>query len=181
MRKRGNEPGNSLRINKGFPAVCREGSGRVVCVVAALTLAVGIASARSTKPTVESVGADVICQCGCNFPVSTCNHEVCSSRDEMKAMAQKEIAAGKDETTILQDFVLRYGVKVLATPPASGFNLSVWILPSVGLILGLAVVVALARRWRKPPRPPEGPRETKIDPATLAAVEEEMKTTGLEV
>ncbi len=99
----------------------------------------------------------------------------------MKAMAQKEIAAGKDETTILQDFVLRYGVKVLATPPASGFNLSVWILPGVGLILGLAVVMALARRWRKPPRPPEGPRGTTIDPATLAAVEEEMKTTGLEV
>ena len=181
MRKRRNEPGNLFRISKSFPAVCTETAGGVVCAVAALTLAAGIASARGTKPTVESVGAGVICQCGCNFPVSTCNHEVCSSRDEMKAMAQKEIAARKDETTILQDFVLRYGVKVLATPPASGFNLSVWILPGVGLIVGLAVVVALARRWRKPPRPRERPRETNIDPATLAAVEEEMKTTGLEV
>ena len=123
-----------------------------------------------------------MCQCGvCNFPVSTCNHETCSSRDEMKAMAGREIAAGKDETTILQDFVLRYGVKVLATPPASGFNLSVWILPGVGLVLGLAIVVVLARRWRKPPKPPEEPRATEIDPAALAAVEEEMKTSGLEV
>src|SRR5207244_3262104 len=95
-------------------------------IVAAL--AVTSARAAGPKPTVKSIGAGVICQCGCNFPVSTCNHEQCSSRDEMKALAEKEIAACKNETTILQDFVLRYGVKVLATPPASGFNRWVWIM-----------------------------------------------------
>jgi cytochrome c-type biogenesis protein CcmH len=142
---------------------------------------VATAWAATSKPTVQGIGAGVVCQCGCNFPVATCNHEQCSSRDEMKAMAAKEIAAGKDETTILQDFVLRYGVKVLATPPASGFNLSVWILPGVGLIVGLVVVLMLVRRWRTPPAPPTGPPESRVDPATLAAVEEEMKTSGLEV
>ncbi|HKS95079.1 MAG TPA: cytochrome c-type biogenesis protein CcmH [Terriglobia bacterium] len=153
----------------------------MVAGFATLVFAVATAWAVTTKPTVQSIGAGVVCQCGCNFPVATCNHEVCSSRDEMKAMAAKEIAAGKDETAILQDFVLRYGVKVLATPPASGFNLSVWILPGVGLIAGLAVVLVLVRRWRTPPAPPAGPPESRVDPATLAAVEEEMKTSGLEV
>ena len=58
-------------------------------------LAVTSARAAGPKPTVKSIGAGVICQCGCNFPVSTCNHEQCSSRDEMKALAEKEIAAGR--------------------------------------------------------------------------------------
>ena len=100
----------------------------------------------------------------------------------MKALAEKEIAAGKNETTILQDFVLRYGVKVLATPPASGFNLWVWILPAVGLIAGLTAVVEIARRWRKPPEGPRAPSaQAQTDPALRAAIEEEMRTTGLDL
>jgi cytochrome c-type biogenesis protein CcmH/NrfF len=47
---------------------------------------------------------------------------------------------------------IRYGVQVLSTPPAHGFNLAVWILPSVGLLVGLGFVVVIVRRWkRKPP------------------------------
>ena len=154
--------------------------GRASAILTVVMLAVAIAWASSTRPTVKSVGDGLICQCGgCNFPVSTCNHEQCSSREEMKAMAGKEIAAGKDETTIKQDFVLRYGVKVLSTPPANGFNLSVWVLPGVGLIAGLVVVIALARRWRKPAQP-TGPTDSRVDPATRAAIEEEMKISGLE-
>lgn len=166
----------------GKPPSRRSGTVRLAVVLAVLTSTVAMARAGGPKPTVKSIGAGLICQCGgCNFPVSTCNHEQCSSRDEMKAMAGKEIAGGKDETAILQDFVLRYGVKVLATPPASGFNLSVWILPGVGLIAGLAVVIALARRWRRTPPSPRGPADSEVDPATRAAIEEEIRTSGLEV
>ncbi len=151
-------------------------------VLIAAVLAVVSARGASSKPTAKAIADGLICQCGgCNFPVGTCNHEQCSSRDDMKAMAQKEIEAGKDEAAIFQDFVLRYGVKVLATPPASGFNLSIWILPAVGGVLGLAVVILLARRWRRgrggsdlPPSPP-----AKSDPALLAAIEEEMKESGI--
>lgn len=133
----------------------------------------GSARASAAKPTVKGIGDALICQCGCGMTVTSCNHFECSSRTEMQAMAQKEIAAGKDQTTILQDFVLRYGVKVLATPPASGFNVSVWILPPLGLIVGLGVVVLIVRRWRKP-EPSAGPTQP-IDPKILAAVDAEMK------
>src|SRR5207302_5501390 len=93
-------------------------------------LAIHASAGAAGKPSLKSIADGVTCQCGgCNFTVSTCNHEQCSSRDEMRAMAQKEIEAGKDETTILQDFVLRYGVKVLSTPPPGGFNSTVWVLP----------------------------------------------------
>ena len=96
----------------------------------------------------------------------------------MRALIQKEIAAGKDETAIFQDMTLRYGVKVLAEPPAQGFNLTVWILPILGLMIGLAAVVLFVWHWRKTPgEPPCAPPST-MDPKVMAAVEAEMKKVG---
>ncbi len=135
-----------------------------------------------SKPTLKSVGDGLICLCGvCNMTLNSCNHYLCSSRTEMQALIQKEIAGGKDETTILQDFVLRYGVKVLSTPPARGFNLTVWVLPGVGLIAGLVVLIAITKRWRKPSTQARKAAPVSVDPKLLAAVEEEMKTSGLRI
>ena len=144
----------------------------VACLLAAS--AVLTKAQTAAKTTVESIENGTICQCGCNQTVSGCNHEGCGSKAEMQAMAEKEVASGKDGPAILQDFVLRYGTKVLSTPPASGFNLTVWILPICGGFLGLALVVLLVRRWRHAPEiAAAGPGP--IDPETLAEVEEEMK------
>lgn len=134
--------------------------------------------AATSNTTAKAIGDLVICQCGCNMTVNNCNHEQCSSRDEMRAMAEKAIVAGKSETQILQDFVLAYGVKVLATPPATGFNLTVWILPGTAVLAGLVLVVAMVRRWRRPPagaEPGAGVKDSEIDPKILAAVEREME------
>ncbi len=146
----------------------------------------GIFAASSTpaggsKATLKSLGEGLICQCGCNMTVNSCNHYECSSRTEMQARIQKEIAEGKDETTILQDFVLRDGVKVLSTPPARGFNLTVWILPGLGLITGFVLLIVIIKRWHKPTGGSRDAPAATIDPKLLAAVEEEMKTSGHEV
>lgn len=150
-----------------------------ICILSVVLLHAFICFGASPKPTARSVGEGLICQCGCNMTVNGCNHPECSSRTEMQAMIGKEIRAGKDETTILQDFVLHYGVKVLATPPAKGFNLAVWVLPVIGVLGGLVVVIWVVRRLRKPsaetPSIPGGPVDSKL----LQAVEEEMKSLGL--
>jgi cytochrome c-type biogenesis protein CcmH/NrfF len=139
------------------------------------------ASAADSQPTVDSISKALICQCGgCNFPVGTCNHEQCFSRDQMKAMAAKEIAAGKSRATIMQDFVLQYGVKVLAAPPARGFNLMVWILPALAVVTGLVLVVILVRRWRELPAEKPSPWTGRTDAKWLEAVDEEMERLGLD-
>lgn len=136
------------------------------------------AVASGSKPTQKSIEGALTCQCGCNQTVAGCDHYGCSSREEMRALIQKEIAAGKDETAIFQDMTLRYGVKVLAAPPARGFNLTVWILPILGLMVGLAAVVLVVRQWRKPPTEPPSAPPSSIDPKVVAAVEAEMKKVG---
>jgi cytochrome c-type biogenesis protein CcmH len=142
--------------------------------VFAVTLLIAVAAyGAASKPTVKSLGDALICQCGCNQTVNECNHYECPSQAEMRAMAAKEIAEGKSETAILQDFVLKYGVKVLASPPTQGFNVTVWILPGIGLLAGLALVVFIVRRWRMPA--PETAAPAPVDPKVLAAMEEEMK------
>jgi len=154
-----------------------------VLFILASILAIHASARAADKPSVKSIGDGVTCQCGgCNFTVNNCNHEQCSSRDEMKAMAQKEIDAGKGETTILQDFVLRYGVKVLSTPPPGGFNSTIWILPGFVVILGLGAAIVLVRRWRKPrggPPAPRAPNMPSMDPLVLSAMEEEMEKSGI--
>jgi len=143
------------------------------------TLAATLGVAGDAKTSLKSVGDQAFCQCGCNQTLSGCNHVECSSRSEMNDQIQKGIAENKSQTTILQDLVLRYGVKVLASPPASGFNLVVWILPGIGLAVGLALVMAVVRRWQRPRAGSGSSPAGGVDPQLLAAIEREMKTSGL--
>jgi len=129
----------------------------------------------SKKPTLESIGDQVMCLCGCVATLNHCPHRDCATVAEIRPVIEKEIAEGKDETTILQDLAIRYGVQVLAAPPTKGFSLTAWILPGVGLLAGLWLVVGVVRRWRKPSPVPASIQTTSLDPKLLAAVEEEMK------
>lgn len=132
----------------------------------------------ASNPTMKAIRNAVICQCGCNRTLNTpCENPKCEVRAQMLAMARKEIAEGKDTTAILQDFVHRYGVKVLASPPAQGFNLTAWVLPGIGLLIGLTFVIGIVRRWHQPPAVGQSADAAAppLDPAVMAAVEKEMK------
>ena len=139
----------------------------------------GSSASSGPVPTQKSIEGSLTCQCGgCNRTVASCDHYGCGSREEIRGLIQKEIAAGKDETAILQDMTLRYGVQVLATPPAQGFNLSAWILPILGLTVGLAAVMLIVRRWRKQPGEPPCVTPSMMDSKVMAAVEAEIKKVG---
>ncbi len=154
--------------------------GNRTILLAACLLAASVARGDSIhKPTLEALGSEVQCTCGCVAPLNQCPHLDCAEKAEMQAFINKEIAEGKEETAILQDLSIRYGVQVLSAPPAHGFNLAVWILPSVGLLAGLGLVVVIVRRWKRKPALALAPPTATHDPKVLTAVEEEMKSTGL--
>jgi len=155
------------------------GKWAVVVLACGLFAASVIRANGSRKPTLESMGDQVMCLCGCVATLNHCPHRDCATVAEIRPIIEKEIAEGKDETAILQDLAIRYGVQVLAAPPASGFNLAAWILPGVGLLVGLSLVVVVVRRWRKAAPVAAGVPPKPLDPKLLAAVEEEMKASGL--
>lgn len=154
---------------------CWLACGLACCLACWLASAVPVRAAQAApKTTAAAIEGGLTCQCGCQQTVLACNHEGCGSKAEMQAMSEKEVASGKDNAAILQDFVLRYGTQVLATPPPSGFNLMVWILPITCGALGLTLVLVLVRRWRRALAPATAAGGT-VDPQVLAEVEEEMK------
>lgn len=153
---------------------------RAILLLAFLFAVLPARAGDARKPTVESLGNQVMCVCGgCVAPLNQCPMLDCAEKAEMRAFISKEIAEGKDEPTILQDVASRYGVKALAAPPAKGFNLVVWILPGIGLMVGLGLVVAIVRRWQMRQIGVPAPTPESQDPKVLAAMEEEMKAAGL--
>ncbi len=87
---------------------------------------------------------------------------------------RKLIAQGLDKQQIERNLVGQYGPAVLAKPPASGFNLTVYVLPAAIVIVGLADpgrrAAALA---------PGGPRRRPPSPARPAAARlSASRTTG---
>ena len=156
--------------------ICQHLSRWPVFVLACGLFAASLTRAdRPQKPTLESIGDQVMCLCGCVATLNHCPHRDCATVAEMRPVIEKEIAEGKDETTILQDLAIRYGVQVLAAPPTKGFSLTAWILPGVGLLAGLSLVVAVVRRWRRPSPATAAAPAKPLDPKLLTAVEEEMK------
>ncbi|HUU14220.1 MAG TPA: cytochrome c-type biogenesis protein CcmH [Terriglobia bacterium] len=158
-----------------FRKTVRRLAPAVLALAVFAALAPATAGEESAKPTLKSIGELLVCQCGCNYGLNSCTHNNCSSDEEISAFIQKEISEGKDQPAILKALVGRYGVKVLASPPAEGFNLAAWILPGLALVMGLGVVTLAVRRLRRPPPTATAPPAPPVDPDLLAAIEEEMK------
>lgn len=68
----------------------------------------------------------------------------------MQAKVRDLLAAGYSEDQILTFFESSYGEFVRLSPKAEGFNLVVWILPLVAVLLGVLLIV---RRVRSVPAP----------------------------
>ena len=144
-------------------------------------LAATVARGVNPSPAVRSVGEKVMCLCGCVAILNQCPHQNCSTHEEVNGVIAGLLGEGKSEPEILQTLAARYGTKVLAAPPAKGFvNIAGWALPGLGLIFGLLAVVLIVLRMRRPGEAPAA-APAPVDPKMLAALEAEMKTSGLGV
>jgi cytochrome c-type biogenesis protein CcmH len=66
----------------------------------------------------------------------------------------------------------QYGKRVLAVPPAEGFNLLAWVMPFAAIGAGLAMIWLFIRRIRKPAPSPDAP----VDPAVLSRYQERIES-----
>ena len=66
----------------------------------------------------------------------------------MFAELGKLVDQGLSDEQIITHFVDKYGTPVLAAPPASGFNLTAWIMPFAALALGALLAVYFLRQFR---------------------------------
>jgi cytochrome c-type biogenesis protein CcmH len=72
--------------------------------------------------------------------------------NQMRAIVRERLTSGETPAQVRQYFVERYGDWILLAPPRSGFTLIVWLAPLVAVLVGLALVALLVRRWTGRPR-----------------------------
>ncbi len=90
-----------------------------------------------------------MCQCGCGQTVGGCNHYQCSSAETLRKEVREAIANSANEERAVEVLVQKWGVKLLAEPPRSGFNLAAWVTPFVALLAGLLVIALVLKHWRQ--------------------------------
>lgn len=115
---------------------------------AALVVAIcfSLAAANPTN-RLNSLSHQVMCQCGCAQLLGECDHVGCPDRDKELSQMTTEIAAGLTDQQVLDSFVTKYGLTVLAAPPAKGFDLVAWITPFAVFGAALLGTILLIRRW----------------------------------
>jgi cytochrome c-type biogenesis protein CcmH len=115
----------------------------------------------------NDLGHRLMCTCGCSQVLLECNHVGCTASDGMRKELLVAMSTNKSDDQILNGFVDKYGMTVLAAPTKSGFNLVAWITPFAILALASLLTVWVVRRWKAGLQPAE-----RHEPLPLPALEE---------
>ena len=69
----------------------------------------------------------------------------------IKGKIRELMEKGDSDEEIIAYFTERYGEWILRTPPVSGFNLVLWILPGAAIITGFLWVIYRSKKWVEKP------------------------------
>jgi cytochrome c-type biogenesis protein CcmH len=120
----------------------------MLTLAAVAALVSGLVYAQGTDRA-KRVGGGLMCMCNCNEILTQCNHVGCTMSATMIKELDQRVQTTSSDDLLLQSFVQEYGPKVLASPPAQGFNLLAWAIPAVAFGGGLTLVVMVIRQWRR--------------------------------
>lgn len=109
----------------------------------------------------------VVCQ---NLSVADSPSEMAN---QMRAVVRERLASGERPEQVIAYFVDKYGQWILLSPRPQGFTLLVWVVPFVGLGLGLVLAAVLLRRWTR--RPAARPAGRPLDTVMSERIRREME------
>ncbi|MDQ6607856.1 MAG: cytochrome c-type biogenesis protein CcmH [Actinomycetota bacterium] len=121
-----------------------------LALVAGLALASAPAALATTPHIVvranyTDVLNDVMCT-SCHEPLALAQSpQAISERSYIRGL----IARGDTKPQIENALVAQYGEAVLGKPPASGFNLTVYVLPPALVLAGIAFLAFTLPKWRR--------------------------------
>ncbi len=145
-------------------------------------LVIGIAAAQDQQPTppgitddqVNAIARQMYCPVCENTPLDVCPTQACA---EWRELIRDELAQGWSEKQIKDYFVQRFGARVLATPPATGLNWLVYVVPPIIFLAGVFLLYRAFQSFRKPATQPVSgaePQPASDDPY-IERIEEELR------
>lgn len=121
----------------------------LVGVSLATMLAFGVVDGRDDRTNAErahDIGATIACpQC---VGQSVVESDVAIAR-EIRAEIGRLVVAGHSDDDIRARFAEQYGDWVILTPSTSGVSGLVWVIPVVGLVVGVGLLAVTLSRWRR--------------------------------
>jgi cytochrome c-type biogenesis protein CcmH/NrfF len=141
-------------------------------LLAVILAVAALAQTASEKPSVDvrRVGARLACQCGCKDSVATCSMLECHFSKPAKEKIAQMQAVGMSDDQIIQSFIREYGPGIYLAPP----NAFGWIVPYAAVAVGLLIIWAFIKKYRKPkPLTDLGPIE--IDDPELAKYKDQIE------
>jgi cytochrome c-type biogenesis protein CcmH/NrfF len=147
---------------------------RALIAVSAVALIAVPASAANPTPrtSLTDVEAEVMCLV-CHTPLAVSESpQANAERDFIRAL----IARGESKSQIKAALVAQYGPGVLALPKAHGFNLTIYVLPPVVLLAGLALLAVMLPRWRRrnAAEPGSPAAQPALDPADAQRLDRDL-------
>lgn len=100
-----------------------------------------------TDDEVNAIAKQLFCPVCESTPLDVCPTEACRDwREQIRTM----LSEGKSEEEILQYFTDQYGDKVRSTPPATGLNWLVYLLPPAIILIGAIFLFRSLKEWTRP-------------------------------
>ncbi len=135
----------------------RVAAARGRCWIAAILGLVLIAAAcgsqaASLEERAQAIDQTLMCPV---CPSETIDQSQVPIALQMRQRVRDMLADGATRDEIYDYFKVRYGETVLAAPSKGGANLTVWIVPPVGLVVGAVVLMVALRAMRRNPDPEE--------------------------
>lgn len=142
-----------------------------------MLLITGTALAQEPEPSDDEVNAiakQLYCPVCENIPLDVCPTQACT---QWRETIRDKLALGWDEEQIKQFFAAQYGDRVLATPPATGLNWLIYILPPIAIILGAVFVFRAFRSWTRVREsiPQEAVDQSRSEDPYVQRLEEELR------
>jgi len=131
-----------------------------------------LAQTASEKPSVDvrRVGARLRCQCGCPDSVATCSMLECHWSKPAKEKIARMQAVGQTDEQIVQSFLREFGNAIYLAPP----NALGWIVPYASVGVGVLIILAFIKKYRKP-KPLTAVGEIEIDDPELAKYKDQIE------
>jgi cytochrome c-type biogenesis protein CcmH len=146
----------------------------------------GVAHAQETgeeisDDKVNRVAEELYCPVCENIPLEACETQACN---DWRELIREKLAEGWSDQEIVDYFADVYGERVRTTPTTRDFSLAVWILPVVGVAVGVGYMAVLLRRWLARGASPESapgptaPGEVEAEDDYRARLEREIRERG---
>lgn len=121
---------------------------------AILTYTVNAQQPTPSDDEVNAIAKQLYCPVCENVPLDVCPTQACA---QWRELIRQKLAEGWSEQQIKDYFVEQYGARVLAAPPAKGFNWLAYLVPPLAILAGIYILWRALRSWRQIASPTTNP------------------------